>query len=52
MQVKPVSCILYPAQERKTNVPLAKKLDTWFESAKGLRMEGKREEVNEEKRNV
>jgi hypothetical protein len=46
----PVSCIRH--KKEKQNVPLAKKLDTWFESAKGLRMEGKREEVKEEKRNV
>ena len=36
--------------KEKQNVPLAKKLDTWFESTKGLRMEGKREEMKEEEK--
>ena len=54
MQVKPVSCIRH--KKEKQNMPPAKqfgqtflKFDTWFESTRGLRIEGKREEVKKRK---
>ena len=34
--------------QEKQNMPLAKKLDTWCKSTRGLRTEGKREDVKEE----
>jgi hypothetical protein len=42
----PASCIRH--KKEKQNMSLAKKFDTWCKSTKGLRMEGKKEEVKEE----